>query len=42
VPGLDFHDQDWPGETHATIYHPAALKAFRAVFQPAPAPAAAR
>jgi predicted alpha/beta superfamily hydrolase len=42
VPGLDFHEQDWPGETHATIYHPAALQAFRAVLQAAPAPAPAR
>ncbi|MBF9220126.1 alpha/beta hydrolase [Hymenobacter ruricola] len=25
-----------PQETHATIYHPAALKAFRLVFKPAP------
>jgi predicted alpha/beta superfamily hydrolase len=40
VPGLDFQYQEWPGETHATIYHPAALKAFRAVLQP-PAPATA-
>lgn len=39
VPGLDFHDEAWPGETHATLYHPAALKAFRAVLRPAPAPA---
>jgi hypothetical protein len=23
------------GETHATIYHPAALRAFRALFKPA-------
>jgi predicted alpha/beta superfamily hydrolase len=37
VPGLAFHEQDWPGETHATIYHPAALTAFRTVLQPAPA-----
>jgi predicted alpha/beta superfamily hydrolase len=39
APGLEFQEADWPGETHATIYHPAALKAFRAVLQPAPAPA---
>jgi predicted alpha/beta superfamily hydrolase len=39
TPGLDFHQDEWPGETHATIYHPAALKAFRAVLGPAPAPA---
>jgi predicted alpha/beta superfamily hydrolase len=34
APGLGFTYEDWPGETHATIYHPAALKAFRAVFKP--------
>jgi hypothetical protein len=28
--------ESMPGETHATIFHPAALKAFRAVFAPAP------
>jgi len=33
-PGLDFHYEAWPGENHATIYHPAALKAFRAVLKP--------
>lgn len=27
-----------PDESHATIYHPAALRAFRALFAPAPAP----
>jgi predicted alpha/beta superfamily hydrolase len=26
---LNYHFENWPGETHATIYHPAALKAFR-------------
>lgn len=26
---LDYHYQDWLTETHATIYHPAALQAFR-------------
>jgi predicted alpha/beta superfamily hydrolase len=35
VPGLEFHEQDWPGETHATIYHPAALTAFRMLLAPA-------
>jgi predicted alpha/beta superfamily hydrolase len=40
VPGLGFHEQDWPGETHATIYHPAALTAFRTLLAPGPAPAA--
>ena len=39
VPELDVHYEEWPGETHATIYHPAALKAFRTVLKPAPAPA---
>jgi predicted alpha/beta superfamily hydrolase len=34
APGLGFSYEAWPGETHATIYHPAALKAFRAVFKP--------
>lgn len=34
VVGLKFRYQDWPGETHATIYHPAALKAFRATLSP--------
>jgi hypothetical protein len=32
--GLAFSYDEWPGETHATIYHPAALKAFRTVFRP--------
>ena len=34
APALDFSYEAWPGETHATIYHPAALKAFRAVLKP--------
>ncbi|HLJ93579.1 MAG TPA: alpha/beta hydrolase-fold protein, partial [Gemmataceae bacterium] len=33
-PGLHWHYETMPEETHATIYHPAALKAFRAVFKP--------
>ena len=33
--GLDWHYQSWPGEKHSTIYHPAALMAFREVFKPA-------
>jgi predicted alpha/beta superfamily hydrolase len=37
VPQLEFQEQDWPGETHATIYHPAALAAFRRLLAPAPA-----
>lgn len=39
VPGLDFRYREWPGESHATIYHPAALNAFREALKPAaPAP----
>jgi predicted alpha/beta superfamily hydrolase len=34
APGLGFSFEAWPGETHATVYHPAALKAFRTVFKP--------
>jgi predicted alpha/beta superfamily hydrolase len=30
--------QALPEETHATIYHPAALRAFRVVFKPKPVP----
>lgn len=33
-PGLKFLYQAWPDETHATIFHPAALKAFRATLKP--------
>ncbi|MBF9142248.1 alpha/beta hydrolase [Hymenobacter properus] len=29
-----WHYENMPQETHATIYHPAALRAFRAVFAP--------
>jgi predicted alpha/beta superfamily hydrolase len=32
--GLTLRYQDWPDETHATIYHPAALKALRATLKP--------
>jgi len=32
--GLQWHVEKMPEETHGTIYHPAALKAFRAVFKP--------
>jgi hypothetical protein len=35
---ITWHHEPMPQETHATIYHPAALKAFRVVFK---APAAA-
>jgi uncharacterized protein len=34
-PGLRWHYQPWPEESHDTIFHPAALKAFRTVFKPA-------
>jgi uncharacterized protein len=33
--GLHWHSEKMPEEKHSTIYHPAALKAFRAVFKPA-------
>jgi predicted alpha/beta superfamily hydrolase len=32
--GLSWSFEAMPGETHATIYHPAALKAFRTLFKP--------
>ena len=32
--GLVWHYEKMPEEKHSTIYHPAALKAFRAVFKP--------
>lgn len=34
-PGLRWHLEKMPEERHSTIYHPAALRAFRAVFRPA-------
>lgn len=34
--GLAVHHEPLPGETHATLYHPAALRAFRAVLAPEP------
>ncbi len=34
-PGLHWHEEKMPEEQHSTIYHPAALRAFRAVFAPA-------
>ena len=37
VPGLKWHYEPMPAEQHSTIYHPAALRAFRAVFKPAAA-----
>lgn len=33
-PSLTWHYQAMPAETHATLYHPAALRAFRIVFKP--------
>jgi predicted alpha/beta superfamily hydrolase len=33
--GVRWHHEKLPEEQHSTIYHPAALKAFRAVFKPA-------
>jgi len=36
--GLRWHHEKMPEETHGTIYHPAALRAFRALFRPAAAP----
>ncbi|MDO8039764.1 alpha/beta hydrolase [Janthinobacterium sp. SUN137] len=35
---LQWHVEKMPEETHGTIYHPAALKAFRSVFKPATPP----
>jgi predicted alpha/beta superfamily hydrolase len=32
--GFDWHYVALPAETHATIYHPAALQAFRVLFKP--------
>jgi predicted alpha/beta superfamily hydrolase len=32
VDTLNYYYEDWFSETHATIYHPAALKAFRVMF----------
>jgi predicted alpha/beta superfamily hydrolase len=33
-----WHYETMPDETHATIYHPAALRAFRYLFKPASSP----
>ena len=33
--GVNWHYEAMPEEKHATIYHPAALKAFRMMFAPA-------
>ena len=35
--GLRWHYEPMPEEKHSTIYHPAALRAFRSVFKPAEA-----
>lgn len=32
--GIQWHYEPMPEEQHSTIYHPAALKAFRALFKP--------
>jgi uncharacterized protein len=33
-PNLDWYYQPMPEETHGSIYHPAAILAFRKVFKP--------
>jgi predicted alpha/beta superfamily hydrolase len=38
APGLTWRHEAMPAETHGTIYHPAALSAFRAAFKPATPP----
>jgi predicted alpha/beta superfamily hydrolase len=35
-PGLTWHHEHLPDERHSTIYHPAALRAFRLVLKPDP------
>ncbi len=35
LPAAAWHYEPMPGEQHSTIYHPAALRAFRALFTPA-------
>lgn len=39
--GVRWHYEAMPEEKHATIYHPAALKAFRMMLAPTPTPAPA-
>jgi predicted alpha/beta superfamily hydrolase len=34
--GIHWHYKNMPEEKHSTIFHPAALKAFRTVFKPTP------
>jgi hypothetical protein len=41
-PGARFEQVVLPGETHATVFHPAALAAFRAVLGPSPEGSPAR
>lgn len=36
-PALQCIHRPMPQETHGTLYHPAALQAFRTVFKPRPA-----
>ncbi|MCA8829923.1 alpha/beta hydrolase [Hymenobacter pini] len=36
-PAIQWRYEPMPQETHGTIYHPAALRAFRQVFKPVPA-----
>lgn len=36
--GLRYRYRAWPDETHATVYHPAALVAFREMLRAAPPP----
>jgi hypothetical protein len=36
-PGLQWHYEPLPEEQHSTIHHPAAMRAFRKGFAPAPA-----
>ena len=36
LPGLTVHYAGHPDETHGSVYHPAALRAFRTVFAPLP------
>jgi len=38
-PGMKWHYEAMPQEKHATIYHPAALKAFRLMLAPTPSAA---
>jgi predicted alpha/beta superfamily hydrolase len=33
-PNVDWHYEKMPEEKHSTIYHPAAIKAFRSLFKP--------